>query len=346
MKPWVTNSYLERDSPADIFPEQQPFRPERVRIGSLGEMRAPGSSHKIMLRPSGRLGLALLLLAGLTGPAREGLAQTPAVLPPQASSAATSSGAAPPAHKSKSHAKKSAPETEAPQIPPSPPTLEQQAPTPPQVSYQNGQLSIVSQNATLSQVLHSVQTQTGASLDMPPGAGAERVVVKLGPGKPKDVLASLLNGSKFNYVILGEPDNLGGVQKVILLAKSTSSAETTAMTTAQNNYRPPVQSQAVEPPEDEYPANEPEVDNQNQFVPGQPGADGMSPDGTTPDGTPDGINASPGVIAPGSRTPEQMLQELQRMQQQQQQLQQQLNPANRQLTPLPSRPSPISPQSQ
>jgi len=67
-----------------------------------------------------------------------------------------------------------------------------------------------------------VQTQTGASLELPPGAESERVVANLGPGNAKDVLASLLNGSKFNYVILGKPDNSGGVQKVILMAKSAS----------------------------------------------------------------------------------------------------------------------------
>ena len=60
---------------------------------------------------------------------------------------------------------------------------------------------------------------------MPPGAGSERVVAKLGPGNPKDVLAALLNGSKFNYVILGEPNNSGAVQKVILMAASAPPPE-------------------------------------------------------------------------------------------------------------------------
>jgi len=246
--------------------------------------------------------------------------------------------AIPQAQKAKSHSKKQAPVAEVPQAPP-PPTLEEQPPTPPQVRYQNGQLSIDSRNATLSQVLRSVQTQTGASVDIPPGAGSERVVASLGPGKPRDVLASLLNGSKFNYVILGESNNPGAVQKVILMAKASSATDASGgMTTAQNNVRLPMPTQAVEPPEDEYqqpePEPEPQVENQNQLVPGQagmPGSEGLTPD----------------VINPAGRTPEQMLQELQRMQQQQQQMQQQLNPANQQPQVLPpSQPLGVRPQPQ
>jgi len=175
---------------------------------------------------------------------------------------------------------------------------------------------------------------------MPSGAGSERVVARLGPGKPKDILASLLNGSKFNYVILGESNNSGSVQKIILLSKNTSAGDSVPATTAQNNFRAPAQSQALEPPEDEYPPPEQETENQNQLQPGQPGMPGS--EGLTPDV----INTTPGQGPAGQRTPEQMLQELQRMQQQQQQLQQQLNPANQQPTPFPSQPAPIAPQSQ
>jgi len=232
-------------------------------------------------------------------------------------------------HRAKVHGKKQTPVAEVPATPPPPPTLEEQPPAPPQITYQNGQLSITSRNATLSQVLRYVQSQTGASVDMPPGAGTERVVASLGPGKPREILASLLNGSKFNYVILGEKDNPGAVQKIILLAKSSSPASGGSITTAQNTVPPP--SQVVESPEDEYPQNEPEVEMQNQLVPAQPG----------------GEQLTPGVINPVGRTPEQMLQELQRIQQQQQQMQEQLNPANQQpQQPMPSQPMVMQPQPQ
>jgi hypothetical protein len=285
-----------------------------------------------MLRPGRILGLTLLLAAALLLPTCETVAQSPAK--PSTASAGTPL-------KSKRHAKTPAPVAEVPQAPPPPPTLEQQAPAAPQVTYRDGQLTINSTNATLSQVLHSVQTQTGAIIDIPPGAGSERVVANLGPGKPQAVLAILLNGSKFNYVILGESNNPGAVQKVILLAKSNSSGSEPASVTAQNNSRTPPPQAAVEPPEDEYPQNEPEAENPSPLVPGQPGMPGSE-------------NLQPEVIQPGNRTPEQMLQELQRMQQQQQQMQQQLNPANQQplnqqnppSTPLPSQPLAARPQPQ
>lgn len=301
-----------------------------------------GSFHNFMLRPCERLGLTWLLLAGLLVPAQNMFAQAASapLQPSQAASPKTATAPAAATHKTKAHGRKTTPEPEVPQTPPPPPTLEQQTPVPPQVSYQNGQLTIDSENATLSQVLRSVQNKTGASIDMPSGAGSERVVARLGPGTPKDVLASLLNGSKFNYVILGAPNQPGGVQKVILLSKSAATGDNSTSVAAQNNVHGPVVSQAIEPPEDEYPP--PDQESENQLQPGQPvppGGEGLTSDAT---------NASPALIAPGNRTPEQMLQELQRMQQQQQQMQQQLNPANQQPTPtpFPGQPGTASPQPQ
>jgi len=271
--------------------------------------------------------LAVLLAAAFALPVTLCVAQL-SQRPPVPPSKATAS------HKPKTGGKNSAPVAEVPQAAPVPPTLEEQPPVAPQVTYRGGQLTIDSTNATLSQVLHSVQAQTGASVDMPPGAGSERVVATLGPGTPKDVLASLLNGSRFNYVILGEPNHPGAVQKVILLAKSSSAGD--KATTAQNNVRGPQQPQVVDSSEDEPPQPDPEVENLNQPVPGQPGIPGSEQ--VAPD--------APGAV-PGARTPEQMLQELQRIQQQQQQMQQQLNPANQQpqrSSPFPGQP--LTPQPQ
>jgi hypothetical protein len=289
-----------------------------------------------MLRPGEKLGLALLLAVACTVPTSECIAQTPQ--PPLAVEHSSARPVSATTHKSKARAKKPEPLVEVPQTPPPPPTLEQQPPSPPQVTYKNGQLTIDSRNATLSQVLHSVQAQTGASIDIPPGAGSERVVATLGPGQPKDVLASLLNGSKFNYVILGEADNPGAVQKVILTASTGAGGLVgpSVATTSPNTPLTPQPPQAVDPPDDEYQqANEAEVENQNQLTPGQPMQPGSE-------------NLTPDVVNPAGRTPEQMLQELQRMQQQQQQMQQQLNPANQQpqQAPPPGMPLVVRPQPQ
>jgi hypothetical protein len=276
-----------------------------------------------MLRHGGTLRFALLLVVGSTLLAHVSRAQTGQTAVSKPAAAALS-----PSRTTKVHSRKTAAVVEVSQVPAPPPTLEQQPPVPPQVTYLNGQLSIDARNATLAQVLRSVQTQTGASVDMPSGAGSERVVAILGPGKPKDILASLLNGSKFDYVLLGEANNPGAVQKVILLARSGPAG----LTVAQNNARPAQPQQGIEPPEDEYPQNEPEVENQPPLVPGQQGMPGGE------QLTPDNVNSQPAA----GRTPEQMLQELQRMQQQQQQMQQQLNPANQ--APPPGEPLANRPQ--
>src|SRR6266567_8377305 len=88
----------------------------------------------------------------------------------------------------------------APQAPP--PTPEQGPSSPPEVNYQGGQLVIVARNSTMGDVLNAVKQKTGASVEMP-SISSERVVGKFGPGAPRDVMAQLLNGSHFDYVLLG-----------------------------------------------------------------------------------------------------------------------------------------------
>ncbi len=176
---------------------------------------------------------------------------TPAQPPVAQTHAASASSAAKPTNKQHSPAKKGktkpAEQPEVVQAPPPPPTPEQMPPAQPRVSYQNGQLSIESQNSTLGQVLRSVQAKTGGSFEIPGAANNERVVAQLGPGRPRDVLASLLNGSKFDYIILGVSDEPGAVQKLILTVRKNPAS--TPANAAQNV--PPVQPQDEVQPEDE-----------------------------------------------------------------------------------------------
>src|SRR5208337_182191 len=272
-----------------------------------------------MVRRKHQLGFALLLAAGLCLPATQSAAQS---TPPNPSAPATAAQQ----QRARPHPKKATPDRRAPQTPEPPATLEQTPPTPPQVTYNNGQLTIIAQNATLSQVLRAVQLQTGASIEMPSGASNERVVGQLGPGQPRDVLSSLLNGSKFNYIIMGVTGNPGAVQKVILTTPKPAST----VNTAQNNAVPPPE----EPQDEDYSEPEPQPQapppsppqvRHGPVMPGRlPEAINQPPQQQpTPDNS--GDNSQPSV----AKTPEQLLQELQEMQQQQQQMQEQLNPANR-----------------
>jgi hypothetical protein len=120
--------------------------------------------------------------------------------------------------------------------------MDQLPPTPAKVSYQGGLLTISAQNSTLGEILRDVRKLTGASIEIPPNAN-ERVVAHLGPGAPRDVLAALLNGSAFNYVLLGSSSDPTAVASVILMAKSSSPGATpvpatVAATVPENNPVP------------------------------------------------------------------------------------------------------------
>jgi len=97
-------------------------------------------------------------------------------------------------------------------------TLAQMPPGPIIVNYQNGQLTIEAQNATLSSVLRAACNQTGTALDLPPDTD-ERLVGIFGPGPPQEVMASLLNGWRFNYVMLGSAHDTNFLMRLTLTPK-------------------------------------------------------------------------------------------------------------------------------
>lgn len=89
----------------------------------------------------------------------------------------------------------------------------------PHVTFQDGQLTIVAPNSTLGDILRAVRRLTGAEMEIPANA-TERVVTNLGPGPAPFVVAALLNGSHFNYVLLGAPSDANTLTRVVLVAKS------------------------------------------------------------------------------------------------------------------------------
>jgi hypothetical protein len=183
---------------------------------------------------------------------------------------------------------------------PAPLTLEQQPASPPRISYQGGQLTIAAPNSTLGDILRGVHAQTGAAVEVP-GNATERVVGYFGPGPARDVLAALLNGSHFNYVILGSVTNPGGVERVVLTSKA-GGGETSPVAQFANQ---PSSQPSVEPPE--APGANGGGSSDDQVVE-QPGDDGQS----------DQDDDQPQEQQPGVRSPEQLLRELQQRQQQQQ----------------------------
>lgn len=219
--------------------------------------------------------------------------------------------AAQPKHKShKIPAKQQAPQPEvaAPVPPPTPLTLEHMPATPAQVTYQNSQLTILARNSTVGDILRAVRKQTGANVDAPPNA-TQRVVGQFGPGSPRDVLASVLDASGFNYVLLGSPANPNGLEHVIITAKSNEPATNAAVNTPP---QPAADNDAGQnDSSDANDAQEPE-----QSAP----SESFVPQDNPPS---DDDNSQDQSQNPQIKTPEQLLQELQRQQLLQQQQQQQ-----------------------
>lgn len=183
----------------------------------------------------------------------------------------------------------------------------------PQVSFQNGQLTIVAPNSSLGDILRAVRKQTGAEIEIPPDA-SERVVTHLGPGPARDVVADLLNGSRFNYVLVGSPEDAAALTRVVLVAKSGTDAPAKpgqpVIAQAGNNMAPPPQ-QDGQPAE----ANDAEA---------APDDNSAAPDENADQPAAEAEQEQPGQQGdqPAVKTPQQMLQEMQQRQMQLQQMQQ------------------------
>ncbi len=85
-----------------------------------------------------------------------------------------------------------------------------------QVTYRDGLLGVHANKATLSEVLYAIQQRTGADISIAAGAEQEKVVAEIEPAPAPEVLARLLNGSKFNFLILSATDDPRRLERVIL----------------------------------------------------------------------------------------------------------------------------------
>ena len=113
-----------------------------------------------------------------------------------------------------------APPAAVPEVPlPVPPTAAQLPAKAPEISWDGKLLTIDAENSTLSDILLGIRSHTGASVEMPPSASAERVAVHLGPAPVREVLSSLLYGTEYDYLIQASESDVHGLQKVIITAR-------------------------------------------------------------------------------------------------------------------------------
>ncbi|MGD0366131.1 MAG: hypothetical protein ABSA94_01635 [Acidobacteriaceae bacterium] len=170
---------------------------------------------------------------------------------------------------------------------PLPPSLLDKPAQAARISLSGGQLSVEANNSSLSRILQDLSSTSGMTVD---GLDKDqRVFGVYGPGNPRDILSSLLDGAGYNFLMVGSTD-AGTPREVVLTTRNNAPLTPSPSTPSQ--------------PEEE---DEPVVNN---YPPEQ-----VTPPPRPPGGPGQDSNGQPNQ----PRTPQEIIQELQRMRQQQQQ---------------------------
>jgi hypothetical protein len=195
--------------------------------------------------------------------------------------------------------------TTTPEPPPIPLTPSQRPPQRAQVTYADGALSVAADNASLNQILRQIASDTGMKITG--GVTDERVFGHYGPADPAQVLATLLDGTGSNMILVHHDG--AAPSELILTPRQGGPTPPNPNAAAYNRPEPEEPpTQTVQPPPYAQPQGNPVIPPANAGVPnGAPPANSSQPD------NPNGV-----------KTPQQIYEQLQRMRQQQQQ--QQANP--------------------
>jgi hypothetical protein len=203
---------------------------------------------------------------------------------------------------------------------------EKPAGKPPEVSYDQGQLTIVAENVPLSVVLDAVRRVMGADIEMPPGAANQLIWVRSGPGPARRVLRDLLDGTELDYVIQASETDVDGIRSVLLSARSKGSEAPdpgnysvhAANHRSQSGLASPGDSSGtdVAPPEN--------TASNDETAPSDPPAATSAPPTPSNVQLPSGAAKATPLGSPGGNS-EQMIQQLQTLYQQRRQMQMQQN---------------------
>ena len=88
------------------------------------------------------------------------------------------------------------------------------------IAFVDGQLTIHLVDTTMAEVLAKVANITGVNIEFPTGANDDRIpILELGPGPARQVLASLLGDSNFDYVIQSSGSDSTKIQSVLLMPR-------------------------------------------------------------------------------------------------------------------------------
>lgn len=210
----------------------------------------------------------------------------------------------------------------APQLPPQP-GAEQQLVAPPEVTYKDGQLTIIAENSLLSQVMKALHAALGADIDLPASVADQHIWVHLGPGPARRVVRDLLDGTEFNYVIQASENSADGILSVLLTQRSNSASPQTPGSPERAASRMPG-SEPRDAADSENPARESAASaDPSQGTPPAPPASGSSNSPRLPNAPVSAASSSLNLSPPTD--PEAQIQTLQSMYQQRRQLQMQQN---------------------
>ncbi len=131
------------------------------------------------------------------------------------------------------------------------PSLLQQPPTQATIENTSGTLKISAENASLTQTLQRIAEKTGMQIDGV--TGDERVFGTFGPGDPRDVLNTLLQGTSYNVIMVGKLES--GLPRELLLSQRT--AASTGIGSVQQPTPPAEDDNADVPSEDAQPVPPP-----------------------------------------------------------------------------------------
>ncbi len=197
-----------------------------------------------------------------------------------------------------------------------------------EVSFHGDLLTVVANNSSLNQVLREVARQTG--MKIVGGVGEERVFGTYGPASPGTILATLLDGTGSNLLIVQNASNL---PTELILTRRTGGV-TPPDPNARSAEEPDAEddsSEAVNPA-----APGPTSPPTNSRAPNRPGTGGMDRnpaatapsstsqqlmfppiDSSTPPSTATTTPTTPDPVADPAKTPQQIFEQLQRLRQQQ-----------------------------
>lgn len=144
------------------------------------------------------------------------------------------------------------------------------------VEFKNGKLSVVADHVSLAQILNEVHRLTGTDITVPPGAAQEQIIAGI-PALPlREALVSLLNGSRFNFIMVDSEREPGKLKSVILTYRGDGGISQPAIPTPE----PPVADNPPEPepePQPMPPDPQPDMQPQPPEGAGQPGPQDVPP---------------------------------------------------------------------